>query len=81
MDTSTATGRMMLERQREEIAQAKRDGHYKGRAPTVRRQAAEIMRLMERGLTPTETPLLLGSGRASVSGVRARPHDGEHATV
>jgi DNA invertase Pin-like site-specific DNA recombinase len=31
---------MMLERQREGIAKAKRDGRYKGRSPTVRRQAA-----------------------------------------
>jgi DNA invertase Pin-like site-specific DNA recombinase len=56
LDTSTSTGRLMLavigavgqaereamlERQREGIARAKREGRYKGRVPTARRQAAE----------------------------------------
>ena len=55
LDTSTSTGRLMLsvigavgqaereamlERQREGIAKAKREGRYKGRVPTARRQAA-----------------------------------------
>ena len=35
----------MLERQREGIAEAKAEGRYRGRLPTVRRQAAEIIRL------------------------------------
>ena len=54
LDTSTATGRLMLsvigavgqaereamlERQREGIAKAKREGRYKGRVPTARRKA------------------------------------------
>ena len=69
LDTSTATGRLMravigavgqaereamLERQREGIAKAKREGRYKGRVPTVRRQAAEIIRLKEAGVRPSE---------------------------
>jgi DNA invertase Pin-like site-specific DNA recombinase len=60
LDTSTATGRLMLavigavgqaerevmlERQRDGIAKAKAQGRYKGRVPTARRQAAEIARL------------------------------------
>jgi DNA invertase Pin-like site-specific DNA recombinase len=57
---------MMLERQREGIAQAKRAGRYKGRAPTVRRQAAEIIRLKDAGVTPTEIASKVGIGRASV---------------
>ena len=55
LDTGTATGRLMLavigavgqaereamlERQREGIAKARREGKYKGRVPTVRRRAA-----------------------------------------
>jgi DNA invertase Pin-like site-specific DNA recombinase len=72
---------MMLERQREGIAQAKRDGRYKGRAPTVLRQAAEIMRLKDTGVTPTEIAMKLGIGRASVYRVLAGQHDGEHATA
>ena len=78
LDTGTAIGKlmlavigavgqferkMMLERQREGIAKAKRDGRYKGRSPTVRRKAAEITRL---GVTPTEIAAKLGIGRASV---------------
>jgi DNA invertase Pin-like site-specific DNA recombinase len=56
----------MLERQREGIAKAQREGKYKGRAPTVRRHADEIMRLKEAGVTPTEIAVRLGIGRASV---------------
>src|SRR5947209_20560900 len=35
---------IMLERQREGIAKAKDEGKFKGRAPTARNQAAEILR-------------------------------------
>jgi DNA invertase Pin-like site-specific DNA recombinase len=81
LDTATATGRLMLavigavgqaeretmlERQREGIAKAQREGKYRGRAPTVRRQADEIMRLRDAGVTPTEIAVRLGIGRASV---------------
>jgi DNA invertase Pin-like site-specific DNA recombinase len=96
LDTGTAIGKlmlavigavgqfereMMLERQREGIAEAKRDGRYKGRAPTVQRQAAEIMRLKNAGVTPTEIATRLGIGRASVYRVLTGQHDGEHATA
>jgi DNA invertase Pin-like site-specific DNA recombinase len=81
LDTGTSTGRLvlavigavgqaereaMLERQREGIAKAKREGRYKGRVPTARRQAAEIARLRADGVTPTEIAFRLGIGRASV---------------
>jgi DNA invertase Pin-like site-specific DNA recombinase len=81
LDTSTATGRLMLavigavgqaeretmlERQREGIAKAKAQGRYKGRAPTVRRRAAEIIRLKDQGVKPSEIAARLGIGRASV---------------
>ena len=56
----------MLERQREGIAKAKREGRYKGRVPTARRQADEIIRLKEAGVRPTEIAVRLGIGRASV---------------
>jgi DNA invertase Pin-like site-specific DNA recombinase len=94
LDTGTAIGKlmlavigavgqfereMMLERQREGIAQAKRAGRYKGRAPTVRRKAAEITRLKDAGVTPTEIGVRLGIGRASVYRMLAGQHDGEHA--
>ena len=81
LDTGTAIGRLMLavigavgqaereamlERQREGIAKAKAQGRYKGRVPTVRRQAAEIIRLKEAGVRPSEIASKLGIGRASV---------------
>jgi DNA invertase Pin-like site-specific DNA recombinase len=56
----------MLERQREGIAKAKAQGRYKGRVPTVRRQAAEIIRLKSEGIRPSEIASTLGIGRASV---------------
>jgi DNA invertase Pin-like site-specific DNA recombinase len=37
----------MMERQREGIAKAQREGKYKGRAPTVKRRADEIIRLKD----------------------------------
>jgi DNA invertase Pin-like site-specific DNA recombinase len=81
LDTSTSTGRLMLsvigavgqaereamlERQREGIAKAKREGRYKGRVPTARRLAAEIAGLKAEGVRPSEIALRLGIGRASV---------------
>ena len=81
LDTGTAIGRLMLavigavgqaereamlERQREGIAKAKAQGRYKGRVPTVRRQADEIIRLKLEGATPSEIASRLGIGRASV---------------
>ena len=56
----------MLERQREGIAKAKREGRYQGRVPTTRRQAAEIIRLRADGVTAREIAVRLGVGRARV---------------
>ena len=81
MDTSTSTGRfmlnvlgsvaqfereVMLERQREGIAKAKAEGRYKGRAPTARRQAKEIVALKAEGLKAEDIAEQLGVGRSSV---------------
>jgi DNA invertase Pin-like site-specific DNA recombinase len=81
LDTSTATGRlmlnvigsvaqfereMMLERQREGIAKAKAEGRYKGRAPTARAKGDEVRALEAEGLGATEIAKRLGIGRASV---------------
>ena len=90
LDTGTAIGRLMLavigavgqaereamlERQREGIAKAKAQGRYKGRVPTARRKADEIIRLKEEGVRPSEIASRLGIGRASVYRVlgSARP--------
>src|ERR1700683_1048668 len=92
LDTGTATGRLMLavigavgqaereamlERQREGIAKAQREGRYKGRAPTARRRAVEIVRLKEAGVRPSEIAVRLGIGRASVYRVLAGQTGGD----
>ena len=65
---------LMLERQREGIAAAKAEGKYKGRTPTVRRQAAEIRRLKEEEkLSNAEIARRLGVHRANVGRVLALP--------
>ena len=56
----------MLERQREGIAKAKREGRYKGRVPTPRGKVDEIIRLKKEGIRPSEIASRLGIGRASV---------------
>jgi DNA invertase Pin-like site-specific DNA recombinase len=90
LDTSTSVGRLMLavigavgqaereamlERQREGIAKAKRERRYKGRVPTVRQQAEEIIRLKEEGIRPSEIASRLGIGRASVYRVLGEQRD------
>jgi DNA invertase Pin-like site-specific DNA recombinase len=96
LDTGTATGRLMLavigavgqaeretmlERQREGISKAQREGKYKGRAPTARRKAADILRLKGDGVSPTEIATRLGIGRASVYRVLAGQTDGERVAA
>lgn len=81
LDTSTATGKlmltmlgaiatfereMMLERQLEGIAQAKQAGAYKGRKPTAKAQTAKVMELLEQGMTRQAVADTLKIGVASV---------------
>lgn len=81
LDSASATGKlminlmvsiaqfereMMLERQREGIAKAKRDGRYKGRKATARAKSADIARLSGEGIRPAEIARRLNIGRASV---------------
>jgi DNA invertase Pin-like site-specific DNA recombinase len=81
VDTGTPTGKLiltvlggiaefersiMLERQREGIAKAKREGKYKGRAPTARAKSAEVIKLIDAGMRPTDVAKQLGIGRRSV---------------
>ncbi|KLK90969.1 DNA invertase [Microvirga vignae] len=86
LDTETPTGKLMLnmlgsiaqferelmlERQREGIAKAKGEGKYKGRKPTARAKADEVMRLAETGLSREQIAKELGIGVASVYRVLA----------
>jgi DNA invertase Pin-like site-specific DNA recombinase len=57
---------IMLERQREGIAKAKSEGKYKGRSPTVAKQAVEIRALHADGLGPSHIARRLGVARSSV---------------
>jgi DNA invertase Pin-like site-specific DNA recombinase len=81
LDTSTATGKlmlnvlgsvaefersMMLERQQIGIAKAKAEGKFKGRAPTARAKASEVEAMLAAGERPADVAKKLGIGRSSV---------------
>ena len=81
LDTTNATGKlmlnvlgsvaqfereMMLERQREGIAKAKREGRYKGRKPTARMKAEEVREMLSQGLSKREAAKRLGISERSV---------------
>ncbi len=81
LDTETPTGKLMLnmlgsiaqferelmlERQREGIVKAKSEGKYKGRKPTARAKADEVVRLAGNGLSREQIAKELGIGVASV---------------
>ena len=81
LDTSTATGKlmlnvlgsvaaferdMMLERQRVGIAAAKAEGKYKGRAPTAMRKADEAVSLLSSGMKVAAVARQLGIARSSL---------------
>ena len=81
VDTSTATGKlmlnvmisvaqfereMMLERQREGIAKAKADGKYRGRQPTARNKTDAVMKLVKSGMSKSDICKSVGISRASL---------------
>jgi DNA invertase Pin-like site-specific DNA recombinase len=81
LDTSNPTGKlmlttlgaiaewersMMLERQKDGIAAAKEQGKYKGRKPTARAKADQVLSLVEQGLTREAISERLDIGVASV---------------
>lgn len=81
LDTSTATGKLMLnvlgsvaefersimlERQQSGIAKAKAQGKFKGRAPTARAKAVEVEAMLAAGERPADVAKKLGIGRSSV---------------
>ncbi|WP_170382446.1 recombinase family protein [Ruegeria atlantica] len=81
IDTGNSTGKLiltvlggiaeferdiMLERQREGIARAKAAGKYKGRKPTARAHAKQVLELYKAGTGATEIAKTIGIGRASV---------------
>jgi DNA invertase Pin-like site-specific DNA recombinase len=85
LDTSTPTGKLMLnllgsvaqfereillERQREGIAKAKREGKYRGRKPTARAKADQVRKLLKEGTKPADVATQLSISRASVYRLR-----------
>ncbi|AML50402.1 recombinase family protein [Falsihalocynthiibacter arcticus] len=81
LDTSNATGKlmlnvlgsvaqfereMMLERQREGIVKAKREGKYKGRKPTARQQTPEIRQMVAEGVSKRDVAKALGVSERSI---------------
>lgn len=100
VDTGTPTGKLMLtllggiaefersimlERQREGIAKAQREGKYKGRAPTARAKTDEVLALRAAGMGPTAIAIRLKIGRQSVYRILAdapqKPQDGRKASA
>jgi DNA invertase Pin-like site-specific DNA recombinase len=92
LDTATPTGKlilnvvgsiaefereMMLERQREGIAKAKGEGKYKGRAPSAKAKAADVLRLAGKGMLRETIADNVGISLASVYRILAdaRKHD------
>ena len=87
LDTSTATGKlmlnvlgsvaqfereMMLERQREGIAKARAEGRYKGRKPTARAKSADVMRLIEAGMNKRQIAAQLEISERSVHRITSK---------
>lgn len=81
LDTETPTGKLMLnllgsiaqferelmlERQREGIAKAKGEGKYKGRKPTAKAKANDVIHLAANGMSREGIAKELGIGIASV---------------
>ena len=81
LDTESATGKLMisvlmsiaafereimLERQREGISKAKAAGKYKGRAPTARQKADQVLELIGQGWKQADVAAELGISRSSV---------------
>ncbi|OWU85851.1 DNA invertase [Oceanicola sp. 22II-s10i] len=86
LDSSNATGKlmlnvlgsvaqfereMMLERQREGIAKAKREGKYKGRKPTAMMKAADVRKLVGEGVGKKAVAQRLGISERSVHRILA----------
>lgn len=81
VDTTTATGRMMLnvmasvaqferemmlERQREGIQKAKAEGKYKGRKATAMEKSDAVLRLLKSGMSKADVCKQVGVSRASL---------------
>lgn len=57
---------IMLERQREGVAKAKREGKYRGRVPTARAKTDDVIAKFKANQRPSDIAKSVGIGRASV---------------
>ena len=88
LDTGDATSKLMLtilaavaeferslmkERQRVGIEKAKAEGRYKGRAPTARTKADEVLRRLDAGESQRVIAVALGIGKGSIDRI-AKAH-------
>lgn len=69
----------LAERRAYGIARAKKEGKYRGRKPTARAKAPEVLQLKDRGFRPDEIAKQLEIGRASVFRI-LRDHKASMAT-
>jgi DNA invertase Pin-like site-specific DNA recombinase len=92
IDTTTATGKMMLnlmasvaqferemmlERQKEGIAKAKAEGKYMGRKPTAMEKSEAVLSLLKTGMSKTDVCRQVGVSRASLYRILAKADVGE----
>jgi DNA invertase Pin-like site-specific DNA recombinase len=61
---------IMLERQRDGIAAAKAKGKYKGRVPTARRKAPQVLQLLGEGHSISDVARRLEISRTSLYRIR-----------
>jgi DNA invertase Pin-like site-specific DNA recombinase len=64
---------LLLQRQREGIAKAQAEGKYRGRAPTARRLAPQVLELRSTGLGACAIAAKLGVSRSSVYRILSEP--------
>jgi len=92
IDTTTATGKMMLnvmasvaqferemmlERQREGIQKAKAEGKYMGRKPTAMEKSEAVLSLLKTGMSKTDVCRQVGVSRASLYRILTKAHASE----
>jgi DNA invertase Pin-like site-specific DNA recombinase len=92
IDTTTATGKMMLnvmasvaqferemmlERQREGIAKAKAEGKYQGRKPTAMAKSEAVLSLLATGMSKADVCRQVGVSRASLYRILAKAEASE----
>ena len=74
-------GRLISERTRDGIAEARRRGRKPGRPPLDPETVSAAQKLIEAGLSPARSAKQLGIGRATAYRIAAAPHEGQFAPL